>query len=165
MVKKDEIKQNTDPQPIVDTVSLDDKRMNEATKLVLNTLPTSAGEVINELAEDHYVEPWHVLCGIVLECHLSGTLSKFTLDPDWALGVKRVMSKCKHVKCGKMYKPIYLGQLYCSNDCGSAVNEEASRGGNSTNIPSKRMDDLSDITDVDGGSGTTGWADAPDAGI
>lgn len=100
-------------------LQINDKKLNDAAELLMICIPDHASELIHELAKEYLIPPWQVFAGVVLEMHLRGMLSGFSLDPSWAEGVMQRKYICK--RCEKNFQPLNVGQLYCSNECGLAA--------------------------------------------
>jgi len=164
---------------------IDEATLNNYTKELMLCLPDHASEIITAVAEDYKHPIWMVFCGIVLEVHMQGMLSNFTVDPSWLEGIKQYDYVCKF--CNKPFKPKNLGQLYCSNTCGEAsvvqkpkpvervvTNEESENDKPSldTVITARdaissddSTDDFSTKLDTLSKKFESGWAAEPDASI
>jgi len=94
-------------------------RLEAGAEMLVDQLPDHIGELVHELAKEYVLPLWHIVCGVLLEVHSQGHLSAFQLDPAWRDGLRQREYKCKH--CGETFKPIHIGQPYCSNKCGSEV--------------------------------------------
>ena len=101
------------------TNKVTDELLNKYSRELMLCLPDHASQLIEALAEDHLAPVWQVFCGIVLEVHMQGNLSNFTIDPAWAEGLKQYDYVCQY--CGQAFKPVNLGQPFCSNECGQAA--------------------------------------------
>jgi len=109
-------------QPSVAKVKVSEvkvKELDKAAELLLGQIPDHAGELVHSLSKQFQIPLWQYLDGILLAVHLEGRLSEFRLDPAWKDGLKTKELKCKH--CNKMFKPVHIGQPYCSNECGFAA--------------------------------------------
>lgn len=95
---------------------INETKLNAAAKLLLDQLPDNCGELVYDIQKDYQLPLWHLLCGILLSMHQEGRLSAFTVDPSWKEGFRQESLQCQ--QCNKIFKPINIGQLFCSNDCG-----------------------------------------------
>ena len=96
--------------------SLEVKKLNDSARLLLSQLPDHVGELVENLSSQYQIPIWQYTTGILLAVHLEGRLSEFRLDPAWKDGLKTKELVCKH--CNKSFKPLHIGQPYCSNTCG-----------------------------------------------
>lgn len=95
------------------------EQLDAAAGLLMQQLPKGAQELVQILAMDNKVHQWWCVCGILMEAHIAGRLSSMTFDPDWRVGFKQHSGKCG--MCHKEFEPSQIGQIYCSNECGSAA--------------------------------------------
>ena len=86
---------------------------------LLTCFPEHVSEIVHALTDDYKLPVWQVFNGIVLEAYMQGNLASFTVDPAWSEGLKQYDYICEY--CKKPFKPVNLGQLYCSNECGEAA--------------------------------------------
>lgn len=146
---------------------VDESKLNEAAALLMECIPDHASELVGELAKDYSLPIWQIFVGVVLESHIRGTLSGFTVDPAWTEGLKKYSYVCK--LCGKDFVPKQFGQQYCSNECGEGIVKDAGNnkllsGASASSNPgsklpskpdlSKRLAELVRKSDAD-------WAEGP----
>lgn len=138
-------------------IPITEKRLNEAAQLIINQLPDHAGQLIEELSKQNYTELWQMTAGIILSVHMEGRLSSFILDPAWRDGVKQKDHTCKYEECKKIFKPIHIGQLYCSNECGLRADNqifEDEKVGILKHAPSEPKSDSPKLDNTDAGWGS-----------
>lgn len=104
---------------VVERLEVDDAKLNECAEELIRVLPPEVGMLVKTLAEEYNVQLWMVVDGVLIENEMNGQLSAFAIDPSWRDGILQKKLTCKY--CGKVFPPVNVGQLYCSNDCGLAA--------------------------------------------
>jgi len=99
-------------------VKITAQELTRCTDTLLSQLPVEVDETIKYLANDYKIPKWQIVCGVLMEAQLGGRLSAFMLDPSWQDGFKQALGICK--QCKKPFKPVRLGQLFCTEACGTA---------------------------------------------
>ena len=104
---------------IEDTYIKRDDFESQAKNLIEKTLPTHIQEMARDMSEFSLKIPmWQHLMGVYQLAFDMSLFPQPVIDPGWEAHEKeRVTSKCP--QCRKTFKPSYLGQLYCTNECGS----------------------------------------------
>lgn len=99
-------------------IKIDDLE-GQAVNLIKRTMPEYVKEFSDDICEETIKIPrWQHLMGMY---RLANDMSLFPqplLDPEWEERTEgKSQNKCPH--CKKMFTPKYIGQLYCTNQCGS----------------------------------------------
>lgn len=118
--------------------------LDQATKRLIKQLPDHVYELLEEFASEHARPLWQTTLGVILNSYTLGLLSQIQYDPAWVDGVRQDKSTCK--QCGAEFKPINLGQPYCSNECGLRA---AGEWHDDSGVPDRSID-------ADGGNNTRG---------
>ena len=128
-------------QPSIGTIN--EEELTKAAQLLMDCLPDHASELIDEISKDYATPKWQVFAGIVLEAHMNGVLSAFTVDPAWQEGLKQYVYVCQF--CKKEFVPKNYGQLYCSNDCGFEATKNVTKPDNKP-VAIPDVPDISNLT-------------------
>jgi hypothetical protein len=99
-------------------IKLDDLEA-QAVNLIKKTLPEYVKDQSDDFCENVIKVPrWQHLMGIYRLAYDMSLFAQPLIDPGWEEKVEvKSQSKCPH--CKQMFKPSYIGQLYCTNSCGS----------------------------------------------
>ena len=97
--------------------AITDAQLEAAAGMLLEQMPDGLMELFDVLCSDYGLNRWKLVCGILLDVYMQGRLSAFTIDPSWNDGTRTKESECK--MCKKSFRPKYIGQPYCSDDCGT----------------------------------------------
>lgn len=97
-----------------------EEQLVRSAERLIDQLPDQIGELVRVLQGEYQLPLWHLVCGILLEVHSEGRLSSFQIDPAWREGLRQKMLRCQYEPCGKLFKPKWLAQQFCSNACGLA---------------------------------------------
>lgn len=92
------------------------KDLERGVDLLIEQMPDYVAQLIDEIAAQGSIPRWQLIGGILFEAYNNGYLSAYTLDPAWKDGFRPNETICKH--CKKVFQPVRIGQIYCSNDCG-----------------------------------------------
>ncbi len=106
----------TDKKVTTAARTITDAQLEAAAGMLLEQLPDGLMELFDVLCTDYGLTRWKLVCGIMLDVYMQGRLSAFTIDPSWNDGTRTKDAVCK--MCKKTFRPKYIGQPFCSNDCG-----------------------------------------------
>ena len=104
-------------------IKIDDLE-SQAVNLINRTLPSYVKDFADDMCEMSLKIPrWQHLMGVYRLAFDMSLFPQPLLDPGWEEHADRVNSMSKCPKCREMFKPGYIGQLYCSNKCGAEARQ------------------------------------------
>lgn len=94
--------------------------LENAGRLIIGKIHQSYREILVDVAAQHSIPLWQLICGIINRQGEGGHLTDFILDPDWQglfmpVATEMLMAVCQ--SCGNKYKPKRQGQRFCCNGC------------------------------------------------
>jgi len=116
--------QVSEPPKVEGKVVMNTDQMNAHAEVLLRIFPPHVKDQILYHAKNKQVTLWQYIGGLINYCNSSGLMSSAQIDQVWLSNspIKEVMTTCGY--CKKEYEPEFRGQLFCSEDCGRANEEE-----------------------------------------
>lgn len=127
-LKAEEEQPNEVQSPMPEAPDLDDsatplnERLEAAANLLLEQLTPTYRDLALDFAKTvHKVPVWQFLLGCLMANQQSGMFSAPYFDPAWRDTTQIVNYKKICPVCNRVFTPKRVGQVYCSNECGSST--------------------------------------------
>lgn len=99
--------------------------LDVAASMLITMIPPNDRELLRDIATANGVPIWQALLAQFRRANEGGVAYSLLLDPGWIQDDAGRFEQVGCKSCGKLFTPQSTGNVFCSNECGSAADRKA----------------------------------------